>query len=109
MPSRRDRAHCRHGHELTPENTVERRDRRRNFVYRACRTCEREISLKSWRKRHPPLDRENCRRGHALTPENTVYRRNRRGCLHRRCRTCERENARESYRRCHSHSVSTQL
>lgn len=32
--------HCKHGHEMTPENTAERR-RVNGALYRICRTCDR--------------------------------------------------------------------
>lgn len=43
------RSHCSRGHEFTPANT---RIRAGTNHARRCLTCEREDSLKSWRKRH---------------------------------------------------------
>jgi hypothetical protein len=73
------RTHCRHGHELTEENTVRRGGRR------DCRTCSRDRGREyARRKRGSVLPaaglRSHCPQGHEYTPGNTYTYRGRRSC-----------------------------
>jgi len=99
------KTHCVHGHEFTPENTVDRPEGTRR-----CRTCRNEADRrrkatpegravaaarqKAWRKRtgkvtglHNYGSRTHCKSGHEYTPENTRMRKSGSG---RVCLACER-------------------
>jgi len=92
------KTHCKHGHELTPEN-VYLHTTRYGTTGRACRTCTIEHSTRRTaritaerqeRNGFKKGERPQCKRGHPLTPDNIVP------CFgsKRRCLTCHRERDR---------------
>lgn len=81
------RTHCKHGHELTEENTYRNPSGRRE-----CKICRRASDIKRYRDRGimPRQPTTHCPQGHEYTPENTYT--DARGS--RGCRICRTEAAR---------------
>lgn len=72
------KTHCKHGHEFTPDNTMEH-----VRGGRQCRTCNRERATAWYAAKHgAPRQgpKTHCKRGHEFTPENTMRRRDGREC-----------------------------
>lgn len=90
------KTHCVHGHEFTPENTIEPRP-----GHRRCRECERRRNRESTAKRDAKRAEARaerraaravaCAHGHAMTPENTYTWTAPNGRVDKLCRTCRRE------------------
>lgn len=86
---REARTHCRHGHELTPENLYVRP----SDGAQICRTCTREAQERytgrpiSGPFKPPPKNRTHCPQGHEYNDENT--RINSKG--RRVCKICAKE------------------
>lgn len=82
-----NQTHCKHGHELTVENTYLRRE-----GWRQCRQCIRDGKTRNY-KRSPRgygKTRTHCKHGHEFTPENTYTKPS--GA--RQCKACRRETDR---------------
>lgn len=88
------KTHCKHGHELTPENTGVQRSKYGGG--RRCLTCSREWAAERTRRltaerqarngfKHG--ERTHCKYGHPLTPDNIHHA----DPSKRRCRTCVRD------------------
>lgn len=85
------KTHCKHGHELTPENT-RAWTTRYGTPARACRTCmRRDAEERNARKRgHEKGAKPTCKRGHPLDEGNIHGSQPER----RRCLVCQRESQR---------------
>ena len=69
MPAKGYRStHCKRGHELTAENTKQKRDRHGN-CYQKCRTCYR-VARRNTRKHNPVKARIRSLAMYGLTPES---------------------------------------
>lgn len=79
------KSHCKHGHEMTPENTYVN-----TAGARCCKICLHSIKQKAWKKKRESVGKSykaratHCKHGHELTPEN-IYKD---PSQHRHCRIC---------------------
>lgn len=89
------KTHCKHGHELTPENTYSFTTKY-GTPARSCKECTRldgaRRTAEKTRERQARNgfkhgERTHCKNGHPLTPDNIVARLSSK----RRCLTCVRE------------------
>ncbi|CCA55433.1 MULTISPECIES: HNH endonuclease signature motif containing protein [Streptomyces] len=97
---------CKHGHEMTPENTSFNK-----AGSRQCKACRR-ASFKRYREKklgRPAevynRDKTHCPKGHPYDTENTYLEPDGRG---RQCRTCKRQNKVAARARARAVSVEAQ-